>query len=173
MPRCIRCMLGLLLLGAVQAAVADALARVDRGTVALDETFTLTIELPGENISAEPDLGPLQPAFEVLGTTRSTQVNVVNGQTDARTYFSIQLAPRRAGEQQIPPSQVGNERTNAVLVEVTAAGPASAGTSDILLEVEATPLNPYVQSQVTYTVRLLHANELREGSLSEPELENA
>jgi len=65
---------------------------------------------------------------------------------------------------------VGPYVTEAIELEVLPAGTVPAGTDDpVFLEVEVEPKNPYVQQQVRVTVRLLHAVNLLDGSLDEPE----
>lgn len=168
---------GLILLACLciaQGLSAEVKIRLDRDLVRVGETFQLIVEVPGQNLKLEPDLSPLAQSFEVLGQSRSTRVNVVNGQTDARTSFHIELTAKQPGEHRIA-LLVGAEQSNPVTLKVIPRRESDdePALPHIFLEAEAKPVEPYVQSQVTYTVRLFHSVDIREGSLSEPELPGA
>ena len=68
----------LALLAASPFAWAEVSARLDRDRVALGQPLTLTIQSDGKDSDAQPDLAPLRKDFEVLGTTRSSEVRIIN-----------------------------------------------------------------------------------------------
>ncbi len=157
------------------STVAQVTAYTDRATLGSDETFELVVEVAGDKVDKEPNLTPLQSSFEVVRKSRSTRVNIVGGKTTAQTRFHFTLAPRGPGTLEIPPLEVGDQVTEPIVLTVTPPRPSvgTASSQDIFIEAEVAPRDPYVQSQVTYTVRLFHAVDIREGSLSEPELPRA
>jgi hypothetical protein len=164
------CWLLVLLTFACQDVRAEARAWLDRETVVLGETVTLNVEVDGV-LTGAPELAPLAAKFRVGATSSSAQMSVVNGRTLAKTLWAVVLEPREAGVLGVPALVVGNERTSPLSLTVLPApsGSTTQAGDDVFLEVEATPLDPYVQQQVRYTVRLFYAVQLLEGQLDEPQ----
>jgi hypothetical protein len=160
----------LLLIAASPEVRAEARAWLDRETVVLGETVTLNVEVDGV-LSSAPELAPLATNFRIGSTSSSAQMSVVNGRTLARTLWAVVLEPREAGVVGVPALAVGNERTSPLSLTVLPApsGSTARAGDDVFLEVEASPLDPYVQQQVRYTVRLFYAVQLLEGQLDEPQ----
>jgi len=162
----------LLLLLLPQLALASApRAWLDRDTIRLGETVTLNIEVEGMT-GAEPDFSVLDAGFQRLGVNSRTQMSLVNGQRSASTLWAVALEPREAGSFTVPAVPVGSETTQPLRLTVLPAATASAG-EDVFLEVEATPLDPYVQQQVRYRIRLYYAVTLLDGQLEEPSVSGA
>ena len=69
----------------------------------------------------------------------------------------------------------GNDASQSSTILVTEGTPKKAVNSDedLFLEVEATPRNPYIQSQVFYTMRLYTKVDISQARLNEPELTDA
>lgn len=162
-----------LCLGVATQARAEVSARVDRAQIALDESFTLILERSGES-GQEPDLSVLGADFEVLGSSRSSSIQILNGQYSATEQWSLTLMARRAGRLVIPPIPVGGESSQPVTIDVRPPAVGAAGAmGDFHLEAEIEPVRAYVQSQVVYTVRFFQAAYVRNASLSEPQLPGA
>ncbi|MEZ5541443.1 MAG: BatD family protein [Pseudomonadota bacterium] len=162
-----------LILHCALAAAAGMDAWLDRTRIAAGESVQLTLELPGQ-VNDRPDTAPLEHDFDVLGVSSGSRVTIINGRSDARTSWTITLSPRHTGTLTVPALRVGAAQSAALTLLVDAA-PATAGTgtgtdtdADIFIETEQAPARPYVQGEVHYTVRLLHAVPLRSGQLSEP-----
>ena len=158
---------------AQSAFAASAQAVIDREKIYLDESVTLvvTIQSESENVSGAPDLSELQSEFEVLSETTQTNVQIINGVTTIERSWVFGIKPKRVGTITIPSIAVGQFRTNPLqlLVEKFTGNVRSAG-SDLFLEVEASPRNPYVQSQVILKVRLFTSIGISQGRLSEMNL---
>lgn len=171
----------ILLLGLVQSLWAyPALAQdvntfVDRDTVAEGETLRLVIEVTGNGPSNDPDWSPLSQDFQVLGTAKSNQFNMVNGTIDAKTRWTVTLAPQKTGSLTIPALTVGDQQTQAIVIKVTEAGTASTtgATPDIFIESEVKPDTAYVQQQLTYVLRIYYAVTPRGPQLGDPKAADA
>jgi hypothetical protein len=155
-------------------AWAALTAHLDRHRITEGETVRLTIEAAGQ-IAAMPDTRALNQDFEVTGTMSGSRVNIVNGKMDSRTTWTLSLIPLRNGELTIPPLKIDGEYTPELKLQVIEA---SAGTdadtaAPIFIETEVDKTNPYVQGMARYTQRVFLAVSLAQGSLSEPEHENA
>ncbi len=151
-------------------AQAKVSAHVDRTTIEEGETFSLMLQSEGE----DPDLTTLEPFFDVLRTSHSSKVSIINGTINRVHEWIVNLAPKNIGEQVIPEIKFGNEATAPILVNVIKPIATSAGQgADIYLEAKVDQPSVYVQSQLTYSMRLYRAVEIAEGSLTEPTFDNA
>lgn len=161
--------LALLLLtlgGTLQAAVS---LTADRNPVRVNESFTLTIQLDGQETD-EPELAPLTSVLDVLGTSQETRTTIVNRQIQSVTSWHVSVMARDSGKLVIAPVKVGKQQTNSLEITVQAADSGPRSEQDIYLEVDAQPRSPYVQQQVIYTIRLVSAVVTADERLSEPRL---
>ncbi|HEB63486.1 MAG TPA: protein BatD [Gammaproteobacteria bacterium] len=156
------------------ASAQNVTARVDRTQIQEYESVWLIIRSSGST-SQSPDLTPLEQDFDLLGQSKSSQVNIINGKMESSSEWSINLMPKRTGELQIPAIALGDEFTNPITLKVKPASNLSDSNENrkIFIETEVEEQQVYVQSQIVYTVRLLYSVGLNGGSLSEPELKNA
>ncbi|HUW36542.1 MAG TPA: BatD family protein [Rhodocyclaceae bacterium] len=159
------CALSLL---AATPALASLQAQVDRNPVAIDESFTLTLQ--SSDGGGEPDLSVLQRDFDVLGQSKSSSIQIINGQTSRSVQWQISLMPKHAGRLQIPAISVGSQSSQPIELTVSAANQAQAAQGgELFLEVSAEPQVAYVQQQIIFTVRLYRKVDLGNGStLSDP-----
>lgn len=154
--------LGLCLLGL--PALAQVQARVDRNPIDMGESVTLSLEMAQ---MATPDLAPLAADFDVLGRASNQSVQLGGGQSRVTSVYEVTLAPKRAGNLQIPSLQVGNQRSPALTLTVRPAPPMGSrdGDADIFLETSIDASAPYVQQSVGVVLRLYYAVPLLSGEL--------
>ncbi|MGN6520531.1 MAG: BatD family protein [Dokdonella sp.] len=168
---CTRLVLTLIMLAAAAAWADDkpaVRAWLDRDSMHLGETVTLNVETDAVG-AAQPDFSALAKDFNVLGTQSGQQVNISNGARSAKTLWAIGLEPKHDGAITIAPLQVGGAQTAPIRLTVLPAPTAAQQAGgDIFLEASAEPLDPYVQQQVRYTVKLYFAFDLTDGNLAEP-----
>lgn len=157
----------LVLPGMLQAA---ATLTVDRNPVRENESFTLTIQVDGQN-NSEPDLSELRSLVDVLGTSQESRTTVVNRQVQSLTSWHISAMARNSGTLIIPPVKLGNESTEGIEITVKPADTGPQSEQDIYLEVDAQPRSPYVQQQVIFTVRLVSAVVTADERMTEPSLQ--
>ena len=153
-------------------ASAALQAYVDRNPVAEDESFTLTLQ-SDEDLDGSPDLSPLRRDFEIENQGKSTSLTIINGSMTRKTQWQISLIPKHSGQLKIPPITVGNEQSQALTLNVTAASQAQGAQADgdLFMEVDVKPKTAYVQQQIIYTARLFSAVNLAgSSSLTEPSL---
>ncbi|MES2000303.1 MAG: BatD family protein [Pseudomonadota bacterium] len=155
-------------------ASASLQAQVDRNPVAVNESFNLTL-LSSDSSSGEPDLSALKRDFDVLGQSKSSSFQIINGQISHTTQWQISLTPKHAGQLKIPAIPVGGQSSAPINLTVTTANQAGTPqqSKNLFLEVSAAPQTVHVQQQVIFTVRLYSALSLGEGSsLSDPTFPN-
>ena len=168
----------LALLAASPFAWADVSARLDRDRIALGQPLTLTIQSDGKDSDAQPDLAPLRKDFEVLGTSRSSELRIINFRRSDSVRWTVQLMPRRAGSIEVPPIAVGAEQTAALTLEVGQPAAAQSGggapgqtqSAAAFIEVDAAAAAKpvYVQQQIPLTVRLYVDGSVQSGDLRPP-----
>ncbi len=167
-------MLRIILLWALfslSAHAASLQATVDRNPISENETLQLTLTLRDYDGPANPDLTALEGLFDILGSTQSSQMSIINGRVDARKEVHISLAPKQVGNLVIPTIRIGNLESQPITLKVVKANaPQQGGITDIALEVEVDNQAPYLQQQVILTVKLKHAVNLAEGVLPDPEI---
>jgi len=149
-----------------QAAVT---ARVDRNTVQISDSFRLILE-SDQSVAESPDFSPLQEDFDILGTSKSTNINLINGKFRRSSTWVLDLMARREGALTIPAVIIGREFSEPVNITVKSVETTSGGTGadEVLLEVEVDNHAPYVQGQVIYTVRFMRRVPIDNASLTEP-----
>jgi len=166
----------LLLLNLVPGNVFAAQIGVsfDRNPVSLDEPFQI-IFTANDTPDNDPDFGPLEQDFEILGQSQSSNSSWINGQSSKTIQWTVNVMAKHPGSLVVPAVKFGDDVSQpaSVLVTQATANKAVDTDDDLFLEVEATPQSPYVQSQVLYTVRLYRRVEIAQASLNEPELGDA
>ena len=162
----------LLLLLAPLAQAANVHAFLDRTHVSLGDTVTLNIQASGS--IGTPDLAPLQNDFQVLGTSRSSSVQITNGKTEATSQLGIALKPLHAGAITIPPLDVGGAKTQSLTLQVGAAPAGGTGKvgDPVFMEASVLSSSPWVGQQTVYTVRLFYLPGV-DGALGDPSADGA
>lgn len=147
-------------------------AFLDRNHVSLGDTVTLNIQSSGS--IGTPDLSPLQKDFQLLGTSRSSSVQVVNGKASATSQLGIALKPLHAGTLTIPPLDVGGAQTQPLTLQVGAAPSGGVGKlgDPVFMEASVSSSSPWVGQQTVYTVRLFYLPDV-DGALGDPGADGA
>ena len=158
------------------ALAGELRAYLDRKSVYEGDTVTLVIETTGGALE-QPDLSGLGTDFDLLGTSQSTNISIVNGERTDTIRLLVSLAPRRTGTIQVPPIQVGSEKTDPLVLKVEQVPETGSGGGgdDIFveMEVETDAGELLVQQQAGLRVRLFTAVPLSEGKLEDPRAEGA
>ncbi|MFZ2403778.1 MAG: BatD family protein, partial [Methylobacter sp.] len=166
----------LLLLNFVPGNVLAAQISVsfDRNPVGLDESFQI-IFTANDTPDNDPDFGPLEQDFEILGQSQSSNSSWINGQSSKTIQWTLSVMAKHPGSLVVPAVKFGDDESQpaSILVTEATANKAVNTDDDLFLEVEANPQSPYVQSQVLYTVRLYRRVDIAQAALNEPELGDA
>ncbi|MFI3190691.1 hypothetical protein BCS42_09110 [Crenothrix sp. D3] len=163
----------LLLTGQVVVATQIEVS-VDRNPVSSDETFQLLFTAT-ESPDAAPDFTPLDQDFIILNQSHSSKAAWINGKSSKSVQWILNVAAKNSGNLTIPAIEFGRDRSNPITINVIKGGDNKTGNTaeDLFLDVEATPANPYLQSQVIYTLRLYRKVDIAQAQLTEPELSDA
>ncbi len=166
----------LVLIPAGLVAQSPISASVDRTSATTDDLVTLSVAVNSQGSAAQPQLPALE-GFQVVGTSTSTQINMVNGAMSASVGYDYRLQPTRTGDLTIPSIAVTIDgqtyQTAPISIQVsqgtgipsTQSGaplqsllpPGLLGESDHFLEASVDNATPYVGEQIAYTVRYFEA----------------
>ncbi|MEZ4769144.1 MAG: BatD family protein [Caldilineales bacterium] len=97
----------MLLLGALAALPAGAqesaiTATINRNQITTDDLLLLTVSVDSSSGSvSQPDL-PQLDGFRIIGTSTSTQMTTINGDTSVATVYQYRLQPLHTGDLVIP-----------------------------------------------------------------------
>jgi BatD DUF11 like domain len=158
-----------------QGYAAEITASVDRNPVSIDESFKLFFTAT-DSPDGDPDFTPLEQDFSVLNQGQSNSSSWVNGTYSTSVRWTLEVTAKKPGNLLIPAIQFGSDSSKPlpiVVTQGTSGGDPVNTNEEIFLEVKATPEQPYVQSQVLYTVRLYRRVDVAQAELSEPELADA
>lgn len=155
-----------LLVSAQQQRVETVLStnRVSEG-----ESVVMNVRAVG--LDAELDVSSLNNDFDVTSRSSSRQVTIENGRRSSTVEWVLELVPKRTGVLEVPAVSVGDEQSLPLTLLVEQA--ASGAARDLFLQASVDTIEPYVQSQVIYTVRVFQDVRFLDASLSNPELSNA
>lgn len=160
----------MLLLACCGAHAAQVRAWLDRTAMQLGETVTLNVEVSDDASASKPDFSALEGDFNLSGTQSSSSINISNGQSSSTLLWAVALEPKRAGVLTIPALSVAGQSTQPITLTVQAAAAASGKAGDdVYIETSVEPRSPYVQQQVSMTVKLYFAVSLVDGALDDPQ----
>jgi len=165
--------LAILIGAALSASVlaSDLRAYFDRKSVYEGDTVTLVIESTSGTLG-QPDLTDLDADFDLLGTSRSTSISIVNGQRTDTVRLLVTLAPKRTGTIEVPALKVGGKATQPLSLQVSEIPESGSGSGgdDVFLEldIDLESGEPMVQQQLPLTLRLFTGVPLLQGSLEDP-----
>jgi len=153
-------------------ANATVVARVDRGDVELNESFTLEIIIDTETNRA-PDIAALDQDFYVGQGNQLSNTTISNGQIRRSKTWTYILMPKRVGQLVIPAISVGSERSTPLTVNVKEASYAPPGEADVFVTSEIDFGETYVQAQVLYKIKIYRAVATRQPALRDPVITGA
>ncbi len=160
----------------INPAFADVRASLKQSTVYETDPITLLIET-NQNTNAKPDLSVLSKNFQVLGTSTSSQVNILNGQRSYKKTWTVSLQANKKGNISIPSIAIGNEKTKSLKVTIIDLPPEvkEETSKHVFVESSVDSLGDktYVQQQIPYTVKLFYDSTMQSAEMLPPEIDNA
>ncbi|MBA6350039.1 BatD family protein [Colwellia sp. BRX8-9] len=155
-------------------AATQISATIDKNPIVVNESFILKITIDDDVDTNALNTSALLKDFVVGRTSVSSQTSMVNFKTTQTTTWTTLLIGKSAGDFIIPPFTIAGINSQAIKVQILAENdPLADKQQDIFITTEISTKEVYVQQQLTLTVKLHFAAELKRGSLSEPTLESA
>lgn len=154
---------------------SDLTASVDRDSIGLKETLTLTVSLDQLTRSA-PDFSGLKNDFEVLSIQPGTSIRVYNGHQASITDWQLTLAPKRSGKLLIPSFNVDNAVSDAIQINVSQQSHVQLTNNEddlfkTTIEISKNPA--YVQEQILVTTKLISKVDFSSFKLDPLDVKNA
>lgn len=161
----------MLLVALALPAEAALTAAVDRASVPLGQSLTLTVTLTGD-AAGEPDLSGLERSFRVVKHTRALDYSTIDGNLTRRQTWKVVLVAQRRGPVTIPALTIGRQSTAPIAVAVTGPQP---GDDDRLafIEMDVSAATAYLQQQLFVTTRLYATHELLSTAITDPVADGA
>jgi hypothetical protein len=152
------------LLGILMAVTAYGAvkATLDANQVGVGDSVRLTLQYEGQTREL-PDLAPLQQDFDIVSTSRSNNMQIINGTVSSHTEAQVVLSPKHAGQISVPQIMWAGEHSNPLTLNVSAT--AAAEADSVFLETIVDQKQPYVQAAVNVTVRVYSGEQLLQASL--------
>jgi len=139
-------------------------ASVDNSEITLEDSLRLSVRVDGVGSAPSPELPDLQE-FIIHSQGKSSSVSIVNGKKTSSVTFNYLLTPKKQGEFTIGPVKFeidGNPYITApIQVVVKEQTQRSLPSTNIFAEAEVFPHQPFVNEQMTLTVRLFYKVEVR------------
>lgn len=152
-------MLGMLMAVTAQGAVK---ATLDANQIGAGDSVRLTLQYEGQTRD-QPDLTPLQQDFDIVSTSRSNNMQIINGTVSSHTEAQVVLSPKHPGQIALPQITWAGERSNPLTLTVSAT--AAVQADSVFLETVIDQKQPYVQAAVNVTVRVYSGEQLLQASL--------
>ncbi len=147
----------------------------DRQTVEFGDIINLYVTADFQSTLGQLNLDELKDQFEILGSQRSNNIQMVNGDFQSSTRWLIQLLPKQVGELIVPPFKVGDVTSQPYKLTVMPLQKSlqKGNLKPYFFEAKVSTDSPYVQGQVIYTLRFYYQGRLISGNIRPPEFGNA
>ena len=147
---------------------ADITTQLDVNPVLVNDTFRLTYTASG-SVDDDPDFGPIEAMFDVLGTQQSSNMTMINGDIKRTKAWTLTLLSRTAGTFIIPKIAFGSDRAAEVKVIVKDAPVSNSATpnQNFILEMDSSQQTGFIQQQFIITVKLLIAQNINNYQFSD------
>jgi len=153
-------MLAVLSLLSSSLYAAEIQVKIDRNSVELNETFTLTFEASSD-VDDDPDFSPLEKDFQVLNKSTSSNISIINGQYQKNMRWNVTLMPLHEGSIIIPSIKFGSDKSPQYQINIRPVQTSADGSSaEFISELSISTQNTYPQAQVIVTQRLLSSSNI-------------
>lgn len=160
-----------LLASAAQAV--QLVASVDKDTLSIQETFTLTIAADS-NAKGQPDVKTLTTDFEILSNNQSQFTSISNAGSEFKKVWQLTLAPKRVGTLLIPSFNVDGAISDAIQITVTKQSQnQTSGNDNVRVALEIDKSSLYVQEQLLVTLKLISQVNLSQAEAQQPDIKDA
>lgn len=148
------------------AASADiqVSATVDQRELTLEESVNLSITVKGTSSAPPPEL-PALDGFRVRPRGSSSSLQIINGARTSSVTYRFLLIPKSTGTFTVRSATLVIDgtayHTQPITLVVRQPSKTTHTSRDVLVELQVSHRKPYVQQQVTATLRVFHRVELR------------
>ncbi len=155
------------------AQVSQVSASVDRNTIIVDESLTLTLVVTGSVSRDAADFSALQEHFRVSTPSFSQSTQIINGDMTRTVSWSVNLYPKSEGAFTIPSFTIDQQSSRPFNVLVLPLDATNDQPREYFVSAVLDNDNIYLQQQLLYTVKIHLSQDIQRGQLSLPILEGA
>jgi hypothetical protein len=154
--------------------VAALTASVDRNPVLTGEFFNLTIRADKTIKGEQPDTAALLKHFVVGPTSTRSSTNMINGQVSRSTQWQIELMARKPGTYTINSFNIGGMTSTPITIRVAASADDNNSADKVaFIKTSMTSTSLFVQQAGVYKVQLFLSQDIADGQLETPKLDDA
>ncbi len=158
---------------ATQVFADQLTASVDRDTIGIQETFTLTVSADSR-VSSKPDFSSLQNDFEILSNNESQYTSISTSGTEYKKVWQLTLAPKRVGSLLIPSFTVDKTVSDAIEIKVTKQSATQTnGDEPVRVAVEVSKKTAFVQEEIHLKIQIVSKVNLSQTQMQPLEIKNA
>ena len=154
----------ILAMGTAWSADIQVTASVDKQELTLEDSIRFSIVVEGTRSAPPPQLPPLD-SFKVRSRGSSSSFQIINGDRSSSITYNFALLPKETGTFTIGPATVEIEgetyRTAPITLIVKEPSSEPDSSREVFAEMVVSNKKPYVQEQVTATLRIYHRVEVR------------
>lgn len=159
---------GLFLASSGWVLAVEINTRVEPNPIILNESFKV-IFTATQSPDASPNFRVLEQDFKILDQSQNSSISIINGNYSKSIQWIVQLIAKRSGEIIIPAISFGADSSKELKIRSNKNRTTTANNNeDIFIEVEVTPKNPVVQSQIIYTLRIYSQYKIASVNLFAP-----
>uniref|UniRef100_Q31JK5 Protein BatD n=1 Tax=Hydrogenovibrio crunogenus (strain DSM 25203 / XCL-2) TaxID=317025 RepID=Q31JK5_HYDCU len=163
----------LILLLSTQVFAKSVTVKIDHQSVEMGDIISVVIKTDFQTFET-PDFSGLKDQFDILGTQRSSQIEIINGNYQSYSRWDLRLTPKQIGDLVIPPLTIGGVMSEPHIIKVTEnkmVPGVEKGSS--FLESSINLTSPYVQQEVLFTLRFYHLGQFINGNIRPPTFHQA
>lgn len=160
-------------------AFAEIQAQVEPSKINLGEVFKVSFTITDPQNGGIPDLTPLQKDFTIIGTERTMNYSVINGQAQTLSLWVIALKAKKKGILTIPSIKIGLDHSVSLTINIESGSKIqqvqnqNLPQENTLLKTTVDQSKPYINQEVIYTVRLYNNRRLLDANYQGPQVEDA
>lgn len=149
---------------------ASVTASLNKNAVTENEVVQLTLRADFSDTGNGPDLTPLERDFEILGKSQNSQFSFNLGTSTALNFWVVSLMPKSVGTVEIPAIKIGNYESQPIRLVVRNAPQLmdSNGNPPVLMRMDVSEIEPYLQQEVILSVQLFTSVSLQNANRSVP-----
>lgn len=182
----LRIVFGFLLISAAEAKVQVS---VSPSEVPFGQPFQLLlVDEDGKDVGT-PNLQILTQDFDIVSTAHSMRFSFVNGRSQMRTEWVVQIVAKKPGPQNIPSITLGSEHSLPLTVRVLnpaapekkketekpaeSRAPTTLPEPNLFVQTTLSRTPAFIHQQLRYTVKILYNTQILDARYKEPQVEDA
>jgi oxygen tolerance protein BatD len=154
----------ILTMGTAWPADIQVTASVDKQELTLEDSVYFSIVVEGTQNSPPPEL-PTLDSFRIRSLGSSSSIQIINSERSSSITYNFVLIPKETGTFTIDPATVSIDenkyQTEPITLIVREASAIQGSSREVFAEMVVSNKKPYVQEQMTATLRIYHRAGIR------------